>query len=64
MAEGNSGGTGVFGVLVGALIVILVGGGILFATGIIGNGGGGGDKTTVKVEMPKVDAPKSTNGSK
>jgi len=65
MAEGNSGGTGVLGVLVGALIVILVGGGILFATGIIGNGGGGGgDKTTLKVEMPKADAPKSTTGSK
>jgi len=63
MGEGNSGGTGVLGVLVGALIVILVGGSILFATGIIGNGGGG-DKTTLKVEMPKVDAPKSTTGSK
>ncbi len=66
MAEGNSGGTGVLGVLVGALIVILVGGGILFATGMIGNGGG--DTTTLKVEAPKMDvpkpdAPKSTTGS-
>ena len=32
MAEGNS-ANGVLGVLVGALIVIIVGGGILFATG-------------------------------
>jgi len=64
MAEDNSGGTGVLGVLVGALIVILVGGGILFATGIIGNGGGRGDKTMLKIEMPKLDAPKSTSGYK
>jgi hypothetical protein len=49
MAEGG-GGIGVLGVLVGALIVILVGGGILFATGNLG-----GSKTTVlKVEVPKI----------
>jgi hypothetical protein len=36
MAEGSSGGVGVLGVLVGALIVIVVGGGILFATGNLG----------------------------
>lgn len=60
MAEGGSGGSsGVLGVLVGALIVVLVGGGILFATGMVG---GGGSKT-VKVELPKVSAP-STTGSK
>jgi len=53
MADGGSGGTGVLGVLVGALIVIIVGGGILFATGTIG-----GSKT-VKVEVPKI-----TTGSK
>jgi hypothetical protein len=52
MAEGSS-GTGVLGVLVGALIVIIVGGGLLFATGMIG-----GHKTaTLKVEMPKINAP-------
>lgn len=56
MAEGDSGGVGVLGVLVGALIVIVVGGGILFATGMIG-GGGGGDKTTLKIEAPKIDMP-------
>ena len=36
MAEGSSGGIGVLGVLVGALIVIVVGGGLLFATGNLG----------------------------
>jgi hypothetical protein len=34
----NSGGIGVMGVLVGAFIVIVVGAGILFATGTIGSG--------------------------
>ena len=48
MAEGN-GGVGVLGVLVGALIVIVVGGGILFATGTIGS-----KTSTVKVELPKI----------
>jgi hypothetical protein len=53
MADNGSSGTGVLGVLVGALIVIVVGGGLLFATGIIG-----GNKTsTLKVELPKVEAP-------
>jgi hypothetical protein len=37
MAEDSGGGIGVLGVLVGALIVIVVGGGILFATGTIGS---------------------------
>jgi hypothetical protein len=50
MAEGSGGGFGVLGVLVGALIVIVVGGGLLFATGNLG----GGKTTTLKVEMPKV----------
>ena len=49
MAEGSSGGVGVLGVLVGALIVIVVGGGILFATGTIGS-----KTSTMKVELPKV----------
>ena len=49
MAEGSGGGIGVLGVLVGALIVIVVGGGILFATGTIGS-----KTSTVKVELPKV----------
>jgi hypothetical protein len=45
----NSGGMGVMGVLIGALIVIVVGGGILFATGTIGS-----QSSTVKRELPKV----------
>jgi hypothetical protein len=36
MANGNSGGVGLMGVMIGALIVVVVGGGILFATGTIG----------------------------
>jgi hypothetical protein len=51
MAEGGSGGVGILGVLIGALLVIMVGGGILYATGAIG---GGGHTTTLKVEVPKV----------
>ncbi len=51
MAEGNSGG---IGVLVGALIVIVVGGGILYATGNLG----GGKSTTLKVELPKISTHK------
>jgi hypothetical protein len=47
MAEG-SGGIGVMGVLVGALIVIVVGGGILYATGTIG------PKSSVTIELPRV----------
>ena len=46
----SSGGIGVMGVLVGALIVIVVGGGILFATGTIG----GSKSSTMTLELPKV----------
>lgn len=53
MAEGGSGGVGVVGVLVGALIVIIVGGGILFATGTLGS-----KSSTVKVELPKISTTK------
>jgi hypothetical protein len=45
----DSGGIGVMGVLVGALIVIVVGGGLLLATGTIGS-----KSSTVKLELPKV----------
>jgi hypothetical protein len=54
MADNGSGGVGVLGVLVGALIVIVVGGGILFATGMLGPKS---STTTLKVEMPKIDSP-------
>jgi hypothetical protein len=50
MADGSGGGIGVLGVLVGALIVIVVGGGILFATGTIG----GSKSPSVTLELPKV----------
>jgi hypothetical protein len=53
MADGDSGGVGVLGVLVGALIVIVVGGGILFATGNLGQ-----KSSTVKVELPKINTNK------
>jgi hypothetical protein len=57
MADGSSGGVGVLGVLVGALIVIVVGGGILFASGKLGGNNSG---PSLKVELPKV----GTTGSK
>ena len=47
----NSAGIGVMGVLVGALIVIVVGGGLLFASGKLGNQNSG---PSLKVELPKV----------
>ena len=54
MADNGIGSTGVLGVLVGALIVIVVAGGLLYATGMIGSD----TKTTeVKVQLPKVDNP-------
>ncbi len=49
MADNGSGGIGVLGVLVGALIVVIVGAGILFATGQIG----GKDTAVLKIEAPK-----------
>jgi hypothetical protein len=52
--NGGGGGVGVLGVLVGALIVVLVGGGIMFATGMIGSQS---NTTTLKVEMPKSTTP-------
>jgi hypothetical protein len=57
MADNGSGGIGVLGVLVGALIVVIVGAGLLFATGNIG--GGGKDSATLKIDVPKTTG--STN---
>jgi len=48
MADG-SGGVGVLGVLVGALLVVMVGVGVLFATGNLGS-----NSSTVKIEVPKI----------
>jgi hypothetical protein len=45
----NSASIGVMGVLVGALIVIIVGTGLLYATGTIGQ-----KSSTIKIELPKV----------
>ncbi len=59
MADNGSGGVGVLGVLVGALIVIVVGGGLLFATGKF-PGSSGSNTSTLKVELPKV----GTTGAK
>jgi hypothetical protein len=56
MADNAGGGIGILGVLIGALIVIVVGGGVLFATGNIG---GGSQTSTIKLEVPKVAAPAS-----
>jgi hypothetical protein len=47
----DSGGVGVLGVLIGALLVVMVGIGVLFATG---NLGGGSSSPTVKIEAPKT----------
>ena len=53
MADANTGTNTMLGVVLGAIIVILVGGGILYATGMIG-----GPKTaTVNVSAPNTAAP-------
>ena len=57
--NGSGGGVGVLGVLVGALIVIVVGGGLLFATGKF-PGSSGSNTSTLKIEVPKI----GTTGSK
>jgi hypothetical protein len=56
MADNSGGGIGVLGVLIGALIVIVVGGGILAANGTFSKSGA----PTAKIEMPKI----GTTGSK
>ena len=53
MADNTGGGIGVLGVLVGALIVVVVGGALLFATGNLGS-----KSSSVKVELPKVTGSK------
>ncbi|MFO1110370.1 MAG: hypothetical protein U1E61_14375 [Bradyrhizobium sp.] len=39
MADGDSGASGILGVLVGAVLVIFVGAAVLMATGKLGNSG-------------------------
>jgi hypothetical protein len=48
MAE-NAGGTGLAGVLVGALLVLIVGFAVLYVTGNIGS-----NTTSLKIEVPKA----------
>ena len=45
----NGGSIGVIGVLVGAILVLVVGGAVLYATGVIGN------KNSVTITLPKVN---------
>jgi hypothetical protein len=45
----DSGSSGVLGVLVGALLVLIVGLGALYAAGMIGS-----NRASVKIEAPKV----------
>ena len=49
----SSGGIGLMGILLGALLVVVIGGGLLFATGNLGE-----NKPTVKIELPKAPAGK------
>lgn len=51
----NSGGTGLAGVLIGALLVVVIGGAILMMTGVLGNQ----NSSRVSIELPKVTAPAS-----
>jgi hypothetical protein len=45
----NGGSFGMIGVLVGAILVLVVGGAVLYATGVIGN------KNSVTITLPKVN---------
>ena len=53
MSDNSAGGIGLTGVLLGALLVIVVGGGLLFATGNLGQ-----KTSTVKIELPKIPGAK------
>jgi hypothetical protein len=48
----NSGATGMMGILVGVLIVVVLGGAFLLANGHFGN------QSSLKIEMPKVSGTK------
>lgn len=50
----NSGGMGLAGILIGALLVLVIGGGILLMTGVIGEKG----PSTVQIQLPKVTPSK------
>ena len=56
MADGNGGGaSGILGVLVGAILVVLVGAGIFI---FMGKGGAGGGGTNVTLKVPAAPAAK------
>lgn len=44
----NGGGIGILGVLIGALLVVAVGGAMLYASGMIGS------KDSVTITLPKI----------
>ena len=46
----NSGGIGLAGVLIGALLVVVIGGGLLMFTGVLGKQ----NNPTVSIQLPKV----------
>ncbi len=48
----SSAAFGLIGVLMGAMIIVLIGGFLLFNSGMFGN------QSTVKIELPKVSGPK------
>ena len=48
MSDG-SGPSGILGVIVGAILVIVVGAGVLMSSGKLSGGGGGGANVTLKV---------------
>ena len=45
----NGGNSGLLGVFLGGLLVLVVGGAVLYATGVIGN------KNSVTITLPKVN---------
>lgn len=49
----NSGGIGIAGVLIGAILIIVVGGALLMMTGVIGNQ----NASRVSIELPKINTP-------
>ena len=53
MANGDSGATGILGVMVGALIVIFIGA-FLLSGGLGKGGGGGGGATNFTIKLPSA----------
>ena len=51
----NSGGMGLAGVLIGALLVVVIGGGLLMFSGVIGKQN---PASSVSIQLPKVTPSK------